>query len=64
MTDEPTRHDLTAADMDLFAHDAKKPPHSIETCETPGCWACTFERRMQRLWADSRDEREYDRRTA
>ena len=64
MTDEPTRGDLTAADMDLFAHDAKKPAHSIETCETADCWACTFERRMQRLWADSRDEREYDRRTA
>lgn len=24
MTDQPTRHDLTAADMDLFLHDARK----------------------------------------
>lgn len=64
MTDQPTRHDLTTADMDLFAHDARKPRHSIETCETTDCWACTWERSQDRLWRDSRDEREYDRREA
>jgi len=64
MTDEPTFRDMTTADAELFAADAKKPRHSIETCEVTDCWACTFERRMQRLADDSRDERDYDRRTA
>ena len=61
MHEQPERHDLTAADMDLFLHDARKRPHSIETCEVADCWVCRWERMQERLWRDSRDEREYDR---
>lgn len=62
--DEPTRRDLTAADMDLFRHDATKPPHDSDYCEVTGCWVCRWEHNLDRLWADSRDEREYDRRAS
>lgn len=55
MTDQPTRHDLTAADMDLFNHDARKPRHSIETCTTPACWACHHEGFRRCAWC-GRDE--------
>lgn len=61
MPDQPERRDLTAADVDLFQHDARKPRHSIETCEVTDCWACRWERMQDRLWRDSRDERAYDR---
>jgi hypothetical protein len=40
MTDEPTFRDMTTADAELFAHDAKKPRHEVTTCRTPACWAC------------------------
>lgn len=60
MHDEPTRRDLTAADMDLFAHDARRRPHSIEECTNADCWTCSWGRNLDRLWADSRDERNYD----
>lgn len=61
---EPTRRDLTSADMELFRHDAEKPPHNVHYCEIADCWACAWHHSQERLWADSRDERENDRGTA
>lgn len=53
----PTIHDLTGADVDLFNHDARRPPHDVQTCETADCWVCLKWHRDEKAWLDARDER-------
>lgn len=53
----PERSDLTAADMDLFNHDAHKPPHDVWACEIDGCWVCAKWHKDDKAWLDRQIER-------
>lgn len=57
---------LTPADYDLFAHDAKKPPHDVHTCNVRGCWNCKHWFGLERVIEETQAEEQYDadRRTA
>lgn len=55
--DPPAPDRLTAEDADLFAHDARKPPHDVQTCVIDGCWVCRTWHRDERAWLDQQIER-------
>lgn len=57
--DDAPEH-LTAADIDLFEHDKKKPPHNVHTCNIRGCWNCKHWHGVERVIEESEAERQYD----